>query len=410
MLYDIKHPRFRALVVRKNADDLRDWIDRAARFYRPTKAVVVGNPPEIRWPSGAICRTGHLKDSNAYQKYQGHEYHRMLIEELTHIPTEENYLKLIASCRSTIPELRPQVFATTNPDGPGFTWVKKRWSIVGSPKQTVTTVDPVTGLTRVFVPARVNDNPHLVNNDPNYLHMLEGLPDGLREAWKDGSWDEPNIKGAYYALELLQARKENRIGRVPRDLTLPVYTVWDLGVDDANAIGFYQRTKKELNLVHYYENEGVGLPHYAAYLQQIQREKQWIYGGHFAPFDIKTKEWGTGKTRIETAREMALNFEQVPMLGFQSGILQVRLMWPRLNINEPECEMFLNAARQYRKEYDEEKLIFKDSAVHDWTSHAMDMLRYTAIIENRMGSLYQTVDEAKVIEHENDIFDPYAPI
>ncbi len=112
-------PHYRALVIRRNSDDLRDWVDRAQIFYGTCGGRVVGNPPEIRFPSGAKIRTGHLKDDNAYTKYMGHEYHKMLIEELTQIDSELNYLKLIASCRSTDPKLKPQIFSTTNPGGLG---------------------------------------------------------------------------------------------------------------------------------------------------------------------------------------------------------------------------------------------------------------------------------------------------
>jgi hypothetical protein len=65
LLYDIDKPRYRALVLRRNADDLKDWIDRARELYAPTGAQFVGNPVEIRFPSGALIRTNHLKDQNA---------------------------------------------------------------------------------------------------------------------------------------------------------------------------------------------------------------------------------------------------------------------------------------------------------------------------------------------------------
>src|SRR3546814_9561209 len=55
------------------------------------------------FPSGAVIRTGHLKDDQAYTKYQGQEYQRQLIEELTQIPTVKRYLQLTSSCRSTVP-------------------------------------------------------------------------------------------------------------------------------------------------------------------------------------------------------------------------------------------------------------------------------------------------------------------
>ena len=62
LLYDIGNPKYRALVIRRNADDLSDWIDRARQMYQGTGAEVVGKPAIIRFPSGAIIRTGHLKD------------------------------------------------------------------------------------------------------------------------------------------------------------------------------------------------------------------------------------------------------------------------------------------------------------------------------------------------------------
>lgn len=181
----VSHPQYRALVVRRNVEDLRDWVDRARYFYLPLGVDVVGNPAEFRFPSGAKIRTGHLKDENAYEKYQGHEYQKELIEELTQIPTEEQYLKLVSSCRSTI-GLPAQVFATTNPGGPGHQWVKERWVDVARNK---THVDSVTKRTRVFIPAKITDNPTLIDRDPDYIHFLDGLPEELRRAWRDGDWD-----------------------------------------------------------------------------------------------------------------------------------------------------------------------------------------------------------------------------
>ena len=179
-------PQYRGLVIRKNADDLKDWIDRAHFAFRPYGAKKVGSPPEFRWPSGAKVRTGHLKDEDAYEKYQGHEYQRMLIEELTQIPTELRYLSLISSCRSTVDGLPAQIFATSNPGGPGHQWVKERFVSAGAPNVPVV---EDSGRTRIFIPATIADNPLLVKKDPDYVKFLDSLPPGLKEAWRDGSWD-----------------------------------------------------------------------------------------------------------------------------------------------------------------------------------------------------------------------------
>lgn len=187
MVKPIDNPRYRGLVIRKNSEDLKDWIDRARWMYSGLGAEFVGKPAEIRFPSGAKIVTGHLKDENAYEKYQGHEYQRMLIEELTQIPSEERYLKLISSCRSTVKDLDARVFCTTNPLGVGHQWVKKRFVDVTEPYKKH--YDSVTGRSRIFIPGTVDDNPTLMQNDPDYIKFLDGLPEDLKKAWRHGSWD-----------------------------------------------------------------------------------------------------------------------------------------------------------------------------------------------------------------------------
>ena len=184
LLRATEFPEARMLVVRRNADDLADWIDRAHKMYPYAK--IVGKPATIKFPSGAIIRTGHLKDDQAYTKYQGHEYQRILIEELTQIPTEESYLKLISSCRSTVPGLDPKIFCTANPGGKGHQWVKRRF-IQGHKPMVAFKADGERS--RMYIPATIDNNPTLLKNDPNYVDFLENLPEPLRSAWRHGDWD-----------------------------------------------------------------------------------------------------------------------------------------------------------------------------------------------------------------------------
>ena len=198
------NPAFRGLTVRKNADDLSDWIDRVRLMY--PHASIAYRPAIITFPSGAVIRTGHLKDDQAYTKYQGQEYQRILIEELTQIPTEKRYLQLIASCRSTIPGLKSQVFATTNPGGVGHAWVKKRFIDFAAPFKRKP--DPTSGRLRVFVPATVDDNPQLSLNDPDYVRSLDALQDTdmeLYKAWRLGDWQ------VFYGQAFTEWRKDKHV-------------------------------------------------------------------------------------------------------------------------------------------------------------------------------------------------------
>ena len=178
------NPEARMLVIRRNADDLADWVDRAHKMYPHAK--VTGKPATIKFPSGAIIRCGHLKDESAYTKYQGHEYQRILIEELTQIPSEESYLKLISSCRSTVKGLDPKVFCTANPGGKGHQWVKRRFIQGHKPEVAF---KEGSSRYRMYIPATVDNNPTLMDNDPDYVNFLDNLPEPLRSAWRHGDWD-----------------------------------------------------------------------------------------------------------------------------------------------------------------------------------------------------------------------------
>lgn len=388
LLYHKHNPLYRALVIRRNADDLKDWADRAERFYARAGAIRRGNPAEFVFPSGAIIRTGHLKDQNAYRKYQGHEYQNLLVEELNHIPNETNYLMLLGSCRSTIADIPAQVFSTTNPDGPGHNWVKERWRIPDEPADDpVTTKDPKSGRWRVFIPATVEDNPKLMQADPGYINYLDSLPDGLREQWRRGSWADFDIEGAYYTNEIRQLIRENRYRFVPHDPMLRVHTVWDLGISAGNemSVGLFQAISTELRLIGYYENESYGMPHYFAKLQDWQRENGYVYGKHFGPHDLNVRELSTGKTRYQLAYESGWKFDIVPSVPIADGIEQVRIVFPKLWINtENGGKDFMNAIRQYHREFDAKRMAHKGQPYHDWSSNAADMLRYAALSHKLM--------------------------
>lgn len=381
LLYDIDKPRYRALVIRRNATDLSDWVDRAKHMYAPSKGVFIGD--SFIFPSGAKIRTGHLKDENAYTKYQGHEYQKMLLEEITHIPSESNYEKLLGSCRSTVPGIKPQVFATTNPDGPGYSWVKRRWSIPDSPNEVVRTNDERTGRTRVFIPSRVQDNSKLMEADPGYIRYLESIQDeDLRDAWLNGSWAGITLKGAYYRKQLDEARRNNRITTVHYEPLLPVYTWWDLGVGDSTAIGFFQVVSfQEWRMIDYLEASGEGLSYYANEL----RRKGYVYAEHWAPHDIEVRELSAdGKSRKQIAENYGISFNVVPKLPIEDGINAVRTRFRTLWIDKDKCSPFLNAISQYQKEWNDKMGDYKDKPLHDWTSHAADMLRYWAVTNLEM--------------------------
>jgi hypothetical protein len=184
------------------------------------------------------------------------------------------------------------------------------------------------------------------------------------------------IKGAYYAAELSKARTEDRITRVPYDPQLPVDTDWDLGIGDSTAIWFTQSLRSgEVRVIDYYENTGEGIPHYA----RVLREKGYTYGEHWAPHDIRVREFGTGKSRRDTARNLGIDFNIVPNIGLDDGIDAVRLLLPRCWFDDVKCRHGLDALTFYRKAYHERLQQYSDRPVHDQASHGADAFRGLAV-------------------------------
>jgi hypothetical protein len=188
---------------------------------------------------------------------------------------------------------------------------------------------------------------------------------------------EAAIKGSIYSAELLAVRDSGRVSRVPLDPILPVDTDWDLGVGDATAIWFSQSLRSgEVRVIDFYEASGEGLPHYA----QVLRTKGYTYGRHWAPHDIQVKEFsGEGRTRLEVAQKLGIQFNIVPNIPIEDGIHAARMLFPKCYFDEQKCRPGLDALQAYRRDYNTRLNEFKATPVHDWSSHAADAWRYLAV-------------------------------
>lgn len=202
------------------------------------------------------------------------------------------------------------------------------------------------------------------------------------------SW-VPSIRGSFYADSISDMRTEGRITNVPYEPTIPVHTVWDLGISDDMAIGFYQIAGQEPRMIDFYCSNGKALDHYIQYL----KEKGYNYGKHFAPHDIRVRELATGKSRYEIAQQLGVTFDLIPNLPVQDGINAGRAILKRLWIDEKNNGYFMDALLQYKREWDESHGHFRDKPLHDWTSHAADVHRYFALVADQMRNETQAVKQ-----------------
>lgn len=199
-------------------------------------------------------------------------------------------------------------------------------------------------------------------------------PEQYAQEW-ECSFDAAII-GAYYGREIAAAEDAGRICHVPADPALRVHTAWDLGVGDSTAIWFFQVAANQIRVIDHYEASGHGLPHYAAVLAA----KGYQYGHDYLPHDAKARDLGTGRTRIETFRDLTGRVPRVLRAGkVMDGINAARVTMARCWFDGSKCREGLEALRQYRADYDEKKRVFRDEPRHDWTSHTADAFRYMAM-------------------------------
>jgi hypothetical protein len=200
------------------------------------------------------------------------------------------------------------------------------------------------------------------------------MPDEMIQQEFYCSFDAPLV-GSYYGNAMARLLADNKITAVPYEPRLEVHTSWDLGMGDSTSIIFFQRHGGEIRIIDYYESSGEGLAHYV----KILKEKEYIYGEHIAPHDIQVREMGTGKSRLEVARELGIRFRVAANLRIDDGIEAVRTTLPKCFFDEKKCSHLIEALRQYRKDFDEKNKVFRDRPLHDWTSHPADAMRYLAV-------------------------------
>lgn len=208
------------------------------------------------------------------------------------------------------------------------------------------------------------------------------------------------IQGAYYASEFTRIYNEGRICRVPVE-DLPVFTFWDLGLSDSMAIWFLQKAGLEYRFIDYMEGSGEGLPYYIKALQ----DKKYIYAQHWGPHDLNVRELGTGKTRLELASSLGINFHTAPNIPVVDGISAVRSVLPSCWFDEERCARGISALENYRKEWDDKNGVYMSRPLHNWASNGADAFRYFAVSANQVsaGSGVMTATRAR------ELYERYAP-
>jgi phage terminase large subunit len=183
------------------------------------------------------------------------------------------------------------------------------------------------------------------------------------------------VEGSYYGQILNELEDKKHMQEIPYEELSKTFTAWDLGMGDSTSIWVAQLVGKEVRLIDYYENHGVGLDHYVKWI----KDNDYLKAEHILPHDVRVRELGTGKSRLEMLEEAGLEVKIAPRMGLDDGIQSVRRLLPRCWFNVPKVQIGLNCLRNYRRDYDEKRKIFYERPLHDWSSHGSDSFRYLAL-------------------------------
>lgn len=192
----VEVPGYAALLLRRTYPELSQadgLMARAEEWLAGTDARWKDTEHTWVFPSGARLQFGYLASRNDRLRYQGGAYQFIGFDELTQF-RELDYRYLLSRLRrpsglgtgAPLARVPLRMRAATNPGGPGHEWAKRRF-IDRLPDPDDPADTPEAAEARIFIPAKLEDNPHL--DQEAYRRSLAGLPRVERAQLLAGDWD-----------------------------------------------------------------------------------------------------------------------------------------------------------------------------------------------------------------------------
>lgn len=185
---------YRGIIFRRNYKELADLIVKSRKMYNPIfkGAKFHESPSQYKWrfADGEELLFRAVESESDYWNYHGQEYQWIAFDELCSWPSPDLYDSLKSLLRVSSEGIPLRIRSTTNPFGPGASWVKGRF-VDPSPEWAPSGTKmkhrdrPIARFDSV-----VTENTYLMTASPEYLANLASIDNkGMREAWLNGSWD-----------------------------------------------------------------------------------------------------------------------------------------------------------------------------------------------------------------------------
>lgn len=233
------------IFVRRKFKQLAEVIARTKQIFPKMGGKYNEQKAEWRMPGGGRLKFVYLERDSDAEEYQGHNYTRVYVEEVTNFPSSGPIDKLRATLRSGT-GVPVGMRLTGNPGGPGHNWVKARYIdpdpagykiIAESCDVMIDDVNVTVSLERVFIPSKLGDNMLLLRNDPTYvLRLRQSGSEALVKAWLEGNWDI--VDGAYFDIDEERHVKDRGIIRFAPPQTIR-FRSFDWGSARPFSVGWW---------------------------------------------------------------------------------------------------------------------------------------------------------------------------
>lgn len=336
------------------------------------------------FPNGSIIKMGYCAAESDVLQYQGQEYDVIFIDEATQF-TEYQFSTLTACVRGAN-NFPKRMYLTCNPGGVGHEWVKRLF-VSKKYKKTENPDD------YEFIPATVFDNKALIDRDPGYVDMLNNLPDGIREAWRDGNWDM--LAGRYFT-------EFDRQIHVIEPFEIPEhwrrYRAIDYGLDCLACLWIAVDERGNYYIYREYAKSDKTIADGAADLVELSGSEQYDYT--VAPTDLWARSQESAKAKADLFRENG-----VPLIkgsnNREAGWLAIKDML-RVSGGESRLKIFSVCGRLIEDlpalQRDQKRPTDCMTEPHEIT-HVPDALRYFAL-EYTFPSKKPKAELSPIAEHE----------
>ncbi len=411
LFYAIEHEGSKQIIFRKTFPELERSIIRESFKFYPGKPWAKYNTTKHVWTfyNGSIVEFGYLQRENDVYLYQGAEYDVVRFDEGTHFSYDQvTYLR--SRIRGTEPFPRSMKIST-NPGNIGHMWVKNRFVDPVPPLHYFTGAD---GTRRIFIPAKVDDNFALAENDPGYEKRLEAMGDkDLVDMLRHGKWDV--MEGQFFK-EFDRRIHVVEPYDVVNDKGVRLYRSIDYGLDMLACYWYAELPPSEVNphgsIIVYRElcRSDQTISDAARLINEATPANERIVCTYAPPDVLATRDRVTGRNQGDMFAQSGLSLAKANNDRKAGWIAIKELLKPRGNRARPILKIFSTCTTLIKHL---PMLIHDDKNYGDVKTephiitHSPDSLRYFAIQWHADHPIREIEDREKRVEYPPDMLLDY---